>query len=221
MGLELPWVQSVTHGVVQRVVVLISKRNLGLLLSVFLVASLTACKVSEDAVAASQQMTATSAALDEYYGTLDAAVGDTIALFELDAAQSGIPYTKENRSQQEAVRAELQKRREMAEALGRLSASMAALTKTTAPSDVADAATKLGNELVSLKALPSGSPVPDGVGKAGNFLIQLIQQHEEKKRPRLWMKPSARLGTSLPMRSLRMTASRACTIYRRSRLRRI
>lgn len=160
------------------------KRTFCLILSVVYLVPLTACKVSQDAIAASQQMTATSVALNDYYGTLDAAVGETIALYELDAANSGIPYTAESRSQQVETRAALIKRKEMAEALGRLSASMAALANTRAASDVADAATKLGNELVLIKALPDASPVPESLAKAGNFLIQIIQQHEEKKAAR-------------------------------------
>jgi hypothetical protein len=149
-----------------------------------LAGSLGGCKVSEDAIAASEQMTSTASALNDYYSALDAEVASTIELYELDAAMSGIPYGDADRKLQEATRAEIGKRKEMAESLAKLAASMGALPRSTAAADVQASATKLGKELVQLKALPGGSPIPDAIGKAGNFLLQIIQQHEEKKAAR-------------------------------------
>lgn len=146
-----------------------------------LLGSLTACKVSQDAIAASQQMTATASALSDYYTAVNASVTDTISLYELDGARAGIPYGDEDRKLQQATQAELQKRVELAASLAKLANSMATLTNSTAASDVQTAATALGNELIAVNALPGGSPIPDAVGKAGNFLIQIVQQHEEKK----------------------------------------
>jgi len=149
-----------------------------------LAGSLGACKVSEDAIAASEQMSSTASALNDYYSALDAEVASTIELYELDAAMSGIPYGDADRKLQEATRAEIGKRKEMAESLAKLAASMSALPRSTAAADVQTSATKLGNDLVQLKALPGGSPIPDAIGKAGNSLLQIIQQHEEKKAAR-------------------------------------
>lgn len=150
-------------------------------LSALLFCSLSACKVSEDAAAASQQMTSTSSTLNDYYSTLEDTVTDTITLYELDAVLSGIPYSDDDRKQQETTRDELENRKKMAAALAKFAASFATLTKSSAASDVDKSATALGKELVTIKALPSGSPVPDVLGQAGNALLQIVQQHDEKK----------------------------------------
>ncbi len=153
-------------------------------LSALLFCGLSACKVSDDAIAASQQMTSTASTLNGYYSALEDTVTDTITLYELDAALSGIPFGDNDRKLIETTRAELENRRHMAAALAKLAESMAALTKNSSAADVDKSATALGNELVSIKALPSGSPIPDILGKAGNLLMQIAQQHEEKKAAR-------------------------------------
>lgn len=153
-------------------------------LSALLFTSLSACKVSDDALAASQQMTSTASTLNDYYSTLEDTVSDTLALYELDAALSGIPYSDDDRKQQETTRDELENRKHMAASLARLAASFATLTKSSSASDVDTSATALGNELITIKALPAGSPVPDVLGKAGNALMQIVQQHDEKKTAR-------------------------------------
>jgi hypothetical protein len=145
-----------------------------------LIGSLTACKVSDDAIAASQQMSSTATALNAYYSALDSAVGDTISLYELDGAISGIPFGDNDRKLLEATRAELRERKEMADSLARLALSMSTLSSLKVASDVDTSATQLGNELIAVKALPSGSSVPDGLGKAGNLVLQIVQQHDEK-----------------------------------------
>jgi Arc/MetJ family transcription regulator len=149
-----------------------------------LIGSVTACKVSDDAIAASQQMASTAIALNAYYSALDAAVGDTISLYELDGAVSGIPFGDTDRKLPEATRAELRKRKEMADSLAKLASSMSTLSNSKVASDVETSATQLGNELIAVQALPGGSPVPDALGKAGNFLLQIVQQHDEKKAAR-------------------------------------
>ncbi|HXS13246.1 MAG TPA: hypothetical protein VN734_11130 [Acidobacteriaceae bacterium] len=153
-------------------------------LSVFLFGSLSACKVSDDAIAASHQMTSTAAALNDFYSTLEDAVTDTITLYELDDALSGIPFRDNDRKLQETTRSELENRKEMAAALAKLAASFATLTNSSSASDVDKSATALGNQLITIKALPSGSPVPGALGKAANALMQIVQQHDEKKAAR-------------------------------------
>lgn len=153
-------------------------------LSALLFCSLSACKVSDDAIAASQQMTSTASTLCDFYSTLEDSVSDTITLYELDAALSGIPYGDNDRKLQETTRSELQNRKQMAVALAKLAASFGVLTKSSAASDVDKAATALGNELIHIKALPGGSPIPDVLGRAGNALMQIVQQHDEKKAAR-------------------------------------
>lgn len=162
-----------------------SLRILGKRFLVSLIAALLvlfpACKVADDATAAGQQMAATSAALNNYYGAIADSLTDTISLNELNQSLLGVPFGDADRKQIETARGEILKRRDMAQALARLSTSFGTLTGTKASTDVATAATALGNELISVKALPGGSPVPSALGKAGEFLIQLIQQHQEKK----------------------------------------
>jgi hypothetical protein len=154
----------------------------GTILVVFL--SLCACKICDDAVAASSQMTSTATGLSSYYSALAESVNDTIALYEIDSAFSGIPFSAKDRKLPEDTRSEILKRRDLANSLGNLASSMASLSNSKAPRDVETSATALGNELIQVKALPGGSPVPDGIGKAGNYLMQVIQQHNEKEAAR-------------------------------------
>jgi hypothetical protein len=149
-----------------------------------LFSAVSACKVSDDAVAASSQMTSTAAGLNSYYSALANSVTDTIALYELDSVISGIPFNSEDRKLPEDTRSEILKRGELANSLGRLASSMATLSASKSPADVETAATSLGNELIQVKALPGGSPVPDAIGKAGNYLLQVIHQHKEKEAAR-------------------------------------
>jgi hypothetical protein len=153
-------------------------------LSALLFCSVSACKVSDDAIAASQQMTSTASTLNDFYSTLEDAVSDTITLYELDAALSGIPFGNNDRQLQQTTLKELENRKHMAASLAKLAASFAMLTRNSSAADVDKSATALGNELVTIKALPSGSPVPDALGQAGNVLMQLVQQHDEKKAAR-------------------------------------
>ena len=143
-----------------------------------------ACKVSDDARAAAQQMTATATSLTGYYGSLADSVSNTIALNELDASFSKIPFDSPSRRILQDTLSEISKRREAAQALTRLAASMNALSSSKASDDVASAATALGNELVQVTALPKGSPVPDAVSKAGNLLMQFVQQQKEREAAR-------------------------------------
>lgn len=126
-------------------------------------------------------MTATASALSDYYTAVNGAVTDTVSLYELDGALSGIPYGEDDRKLQQATQAELQKRVELAATLIQVASSMATLTGSKAASDVQTSATALGNELIAVNALPGGSPIPDAIGKAGNLLLQVVQQHQEKK----------------------------------------
>ena len=140
-----------------------------------------ACKVSEDAAAAARQMTTTAVDLSSHYNSLAQAVTDSIALNELDASISKIPFEAKDRRPLEDTLSEISKRKDAALALAKLAASMSALSSSTVSSEVGTAASALGKELVDMKALPAGSPVPDAVGQAGKFLLQFVQQHKEKE----------------------------------------
>jgi hypothetical protein len=166
------WRKSLSLGTLGKGLLVIS---IAVMLALF-----AACKVSDDASAAAQQMAATSAALTKYYDAIADSLTDTIALNELNESLLGVPFGDADRKQIEAARAEILKRRDLAQALTRLSTSFGTLTGSKASTDVATAATALGNELITVKALPGGSPVPSALGKAGDFLIQLIQQYQEK-----------------------------------------
>jgi len=69
--------------------------------------SLLGCKISDDAVAASEQMTASAAGLNSYYAALADSVADTIDLYELDGAISGIPFDAESHKLPEQTRQEI------------------------------------------------------------------------------------------------------------------
>lgn len=142
------------------------------------------CKVSDDVSAAARQMTTTAADLSSYYGSLAASLSDSIALNELDASLSKIPFDSSDRKLIKYTISEIAKRKEAAQSLARLAASMSALSGSSVSSDVETSASALGNELVHVKALPGGSPVPDALGKAGNVLLEFVQQHKEKEAAR-------------------------------------
>ena len=148
------------------------------------IASMTACKVAEDAKAGAAQMTTTAADLSAYYATLAQTMKNTIALEQLQHGLLGVPFEAQDRAQLDDTLHELQKRSDMAQSLARLAASMSTLTSLTVSSDVSTAASNLGNELIKIKALPTGSPIPDAVGKASNILLQWILQKKEKEAAR-------------------------------------
>ncbi len=126
-------------------------------------------------------MTKTATALNAYYTSIERTLADTAALYELDGAISGIPFSEADRKPIEQTRSEIAKRKEMAASLAKLAASWKQLTHLKSDTEVATAATALGNELIAVQALPSGSPVPDALGKAGSTLMELAQAREEKK----------------------------------------
>lgn len=142
---------------------------------------LTACKTSEDAVAAAQQMAATSATLSHFYDALSGTLRETVALNELNASLLQVSFDDAARKQIEQTDIEIRKRAQMATALANLSASFGSLAGSQAPANAAAAASALGTELVGLKALPDGPPIPALLGKAAGTIVQLLQEHQERK----------------------------------------
>src|SRR3569833_2275826 len=132
-----------------------TKRRLSLSGRVLLLFSLAlfGCKVSDDAVAASEQMSATASSLSSYYSALANSITDTIALYELDGAISGIPFDAESRKAPMETRQQILERREISADLQKLAASMPTLSQSKASTDVETSATALGNELIKVKAL--------------------------------------------------------------------
>jgi hypothetical protein len=145
---------------------------------------LFACKTSDDAIAGAQQMTTTAADLSRYYNSLADSLSDTIALNELDASFSKVPFDDHSRQLIQDTLSEISKRKEVGQALARLAESMSALSTPTLSSGVASAASALGDELVHVRALPSGPPIPDVIGKASNLLLLFVQQRKEKEAAR-------------------------------------
>lgn len=150
----------------------------GLLIVLLCVA---ACKTSEDAIAAAQQMAETSAALSHFYAAVSETLRETIAVNELNSSILSIPFQDADRNRIQETRLEIDRRAQMATALANLSSSFGSLARSKAPADAEGAATRLGNQLVGLKALPGGPPIPELLGKAAGVLLQLVQQHQEKK----------------------------------------
>lgn len=139
------------------------------------------CRLSKDAVAASQQMSATALTLEAYYDALLQEQGETISLLEIDSALSGVPYRAEDSKQPVDTEAELLARKQMAVSLAALADSVTTLTNLKSANDAQVSATALGNALISAKALSPESTVPGSLGEAGRLLIRLAQQHDERK----------------------------------------
>jgi hypothetical protein len=143
--------------------------------------AVSGCKTSDDAKAASEQMSKTAKDLSAYYATLDEAVTNTDAIEKLQQAIDGTPYSTQDAARLKTLHEEISKRAAMAKAMGDLSDAFAKYTGSKAAGDIADAASNLGTELVSIKAMPSGPPIPEALGAAGRAIAELAQTHKERE----------------------------------------
>src|SRR5947209_4431474 len=110
-----------------------------LLLSAFFISG---CKTSEDAQAASAQLTATAQALSEYYAALDTMLVETDQLYAVKAIL--IPAAVYDQAAKDLLaesRTEIAKREQLADALTTVAASFGSLTGSTAAADVPASAT--------------------------------------------------------------------------------
>lgn len=141
----------------------------------------TGCGRTEDTAAVAAQVAITATDLDLYYGALTGTVIQTISLYEVDAAVSGVPFAAADRKLVEATRDELANRERIAACLGTLASALGALAGSKTSAEVEAAATALGNSLIEAKALSSDSAVPENLGTAGRRLLEAVRAHDEKR----------------------------------------
>ena len=142
------------------------------------VGALTACKTSQDAINAANQLTNASQQLNAYYADLVQQVNDTVSLNEMQSQMLGIPFEQIDRDQLDTTRQELAKRAAMAHALGTLAQAYAGLAGSKAGTDIGTAASALTTELAGMKAIPNGPAVSNLVTQASEDLVELIRTHK-------------------------------------------
>jgi len=142
------------------------------------VGALTACKTSQDAVNAANQLTNASQQLNAYYSDLVQQVNDTVSLNEMQSQMLGIPFEQIDRDQLDTTRQELAKRAAMAHALGTLAQAYAGLAGSKAGTDIGTAASALTTELAGMKAIPNGPAISNLVMQASEDLVELIRTHK-------------------------------------------
>ena len=151
---------------------------------------LSGCQTQADAVSAAQQMAATSATLQAYYGSLGALSAKTEEAQVAQSYLTGVPLDDETRTQLHNTRAEMKKRAEMAGTIARLSAIFADITNTGAASDAARAAGDLNTELVAIKAIKANSSETEALKMAVTAVVNVVKTHDEVRAARL-IKPLA------------------------------
>ncbi len=149
--------------------------------TVLLFATLTACKSSQDAVIAANQLSTVSQQLTAYYADLQQQMSDTVGLSQLQSDLLGVPFEDTDRAQLDTTRQELAKRAAMAKALGALATAYAGLAGSKSGAEIGTAASELANQLVGMNALPGGPAIPDIVGQAGQMLVEAIRTHKLKQ----------------------------------------
>lgn len=126
------------------------------LCSLLLFLVLTGCQTQQDAVAAAQQMAATTATLQAYYASLLTLVDRNLEAQTALGVVTGVPVDSDTRRQLDDIRSSLQTREDAAAAFTRLAAKFSELTASTAQADVVKAATDLNGKVVALAPLPTG-----------------------------------------------------------------
>ncbi len=139
---------------------------------------LTACKTSQEAINAANQLTSASQQLDAYYIDLEQQINDTVSLNEIQSQMLGVPFEQVDRDQLDTTRQELAKRAAMAHALGTLAQAYAGLAGSKAGTDIGTAASALSNELAGMKAIPNGPAIGDLVTQASTVLVELVRAHK-------------------------------------------
>lgn len=143
--------------------------------------ALTACKTSQDAVNAANQLTTVSGQLATYYTDLQQQVTDTVSLNQMQAQMLGLVFDQSDLDRLNTTRDELAKRATMAEALGTLASAYSALAGSKSDADIGNACSSLAKEFGSIKALPGGAAIPDTIAQAGQLLVEAVRTHKLKQ----------------------------------------
>ena len=144
-------------------------------------AALTACKTSQDAINAANQLTTVSGQLAAYYADLQQQVTDTVSLNQMQAQMLGLVFDQSDLDRLNTTRDELAKRAAMANDLGALASAYSTLAGSKSDADIGNACSSLANQFVGIKALPGGATIPDAVGQAGKMLVEAVRTHKLKQ----------------------------------------
>jgi hypothetical protein len=142
---------------------------------------MTACKTTDDAVAASAQMSSTATSLAAYYAALQTLLVNTDQLNTLNKEIYGRPYPAENQELVKTTESEVAKRVALAKDVSTLAASFAKLTGSTASADVSASAVKLETECDTLASVKASAGEQSAMKAAMVVLVSAVQAHEERK----------------------------------------
>jgi hypothetical protein len=144
----------------------------------------TACKTSDDATAAAQQMSDTATALGDYYATLLKLVKETGQLNQVQEAMLSIPYGDADKKRIADAAAEIAKREEVAEGLSDLADSFTSLTTPDAATAASNSAASLQTEVDSIQGIGVAGTVVDALSGAMGTLVKALQEHKEREAAR-------------------------------------
>ncbi len=151
-------------------------RNVRVALLLLVFGLLTACKTSQEAASAANQLTNTTLQLTAYYTDLSNQVADFTTLSEMHSElMFQQPLDSSVRSELNTTEQELAKRLALAQALGKLASAYSALATSKAATDISTAASGLASECKAIAPLPGGSAIPDIVGQAAQQLVEYLR----------------------------------------------
>ncbi|NYF78057.1 hypothetical protein HDF17_000344 [Granulicella arctica] len=142
------------------------------------------CKTSEDAAAASSQMTSTAKTLGDFYHQMEQTIDSTEGAYEAQSATLSVPFDDTLRAQLDDQKKEFAKREEIADELAKLSTLFCQLTDSKDTKDASESADKLAAELVTVKALSSDGAASKAFSEAVNVFVTLLKEHKEREAAR-------------------------------------
>lgn len=144
----------------------------------------TACKTSDDAAAASTQMTATAQALSSYYAAVGKVVSNTETIYQLNDQLEDKEFSQKAKAALRTTKAELADRLKLAQGLAELAGSFAGLAGSKAAADVAASAQNLDAEVHTLSSTAESAPEQQGLHDALSLLVKAIQERKEREAAR-------------------------------------
>jgi hypothetical protein len=142
---------------------------------------LTACKTSQEALSAANQLANVSQKLSAYYTDLSKQTEDSISLNQIQEAVMELPAAPRAQAELETTRLELAKRAALANSMNNLAIAYAELAGSKSVSDIATAASGFANQCSQIRQLPGGPAVPELVGQAGGLLVEAIRERKLKQ----------------------------------------
>jgi hypothetical protein len=142
------------------------------------------CKTSDDAAAASTQLTATASTLTSYYSALEALNTGTDQLYQIQAVMNPLaPYDTPTKNLVADNTAEIQKREKLAAALTTLAQEFAKLSGSTDATAASTAAGNLETEVAGLKisGVSMSASNVNLMKDAVDLLVKAIQEHKERE----------------------------------------